>query len=128
MLSKKNILYIEDNSDNQIIMEALVRRSLNVDIESVSCAEEGMARCQQQLPNIILMDIRLPGMDGVEAIRQLKRDSRTRDIPVIAVSADAMDAVVQKALQAGAEKYITKPFEISEVVSAIKYHLPDSYL
>ncbi|MDH5445516.1 MAG: response regulator [Gammaproteobacteria bacterium] len=114
-----NILYIEDNLDNRVVMEALIKKSLGIDIRTANDAEQGLKMCQESLPDLILMDIRLPGMDGVDAIKLLKNQSETRDIPIIAVSADAMEDNIEYAIKAGADEYITKPFDIENVVSTI---------
>ena len=78
--------------------------------------------CLNELPDIILMDIRLPGMNGVDAIKLLKSEPRTKDIPIIAVSADAMESNIDYAIQSGADEYITKPFNIDDVIYKIKRH------
>ena len=124
LLSPKNldvqILYIEDNPSNQKVMKKVVSRSYTRDLLISADAEGGVAMAVQEKPNLILMDINLPGMDGYEVLEELKRNPQTADIPVIAISANAMPHDLEKAEHAGFHDYLTKPIDIAEVLAAIK--------
>lgn len=89
-------------------------------------AEEGISAAINHMPSIILMDIALPGMDGLEATRRLKRDPRVQDIPVVAVSAHAMKGDDMSAMSAGCIGYITKPIDTRDFVRALEGYLGES--
>ena len=115
-----SILYIEDNPANLELMEEIVRRISGVQLISAHTAEIGLTIARKDQPQLILMDINLPGMDGFEALDALKEDQRTQHIPIIALTANAMAADVEKGEQAGFYKYLTKPIKVAEVSQAIK--------
>lgn len=121
------VLYIEDNRDNMLVMEILLNRSLGLSILRAENAEDGLAICRNNPPQAILMDIRLPGMGGIEAIKRLKDSPDTRDIPIIAVSADAMQGDIREVMNAGAFEYITKPFDLDEVVASLTRALKENH-
>ncbi len=110
------LLYIEDNEANLTLMERLLRTHTNIEILSAGSAEEGLALAEQEMPDIVLMDINLPGMNGDEALLRLKENDATKDIPVVAISANAMPADVKAFRKLGFHEYLTKPFEIREVL------------
>ncbi|MCW9001147.1 MAG: response regulator, partial [Rhodospirillales bacterium] len=83
-------------------------------------AESGLDICRSDRPNIVLMDIHLPGMSGIEATRLIKDDPLLKATPVIAVSANAMEADIQDAMDAGICEYLTKPFNIDNIASAMR--------
>jgi CheY-like chemotaxis protein len=92
-----------------------------VEAESVAVAEEFL---HGRLPDLILMDIQLPGMDGLTFTRRLKEDPATRHIPVVGVSAHAMDVDVRRAMEAGCVDYITKPIDIDSFAERVARWLP----
>ena len=114
----KRIFYVEDNSANIDLMRLIVGKMPNLSLEVAMTAEEGLEKIFNCPPDIILMDINLPVMDGIEATKILKQDVRTKDIPVIAVTASAMDNDVKMAMTAGFEEYITKPFQVEKLAIA----------
>lgn len=117
------ILYIEDNPANLRLMEAVIERLPDLTMLSAHNAELGLSMAQSVLPDIILMDINLPGMDGISALGKLREDDKTKGIPVIAISAAAMPNEIERAKAAGFEKYITKPINVPEVLKAINQHI-----
>ena len=119
------ILYVEDNDDNiYVIRNRLGRAGYTIIVATDGDQGVSMARTEQ--PDLILMDLRLPGLDGWEATRQLKAMSETRDIPIIALSAHAMAGDRQKALAAGCEDYDTKPVDIARLRAKIVALLPSA--
>lgn len=116
----KSILYIEDNHDNLLVIQKLIDYATDCQFYSATSAEVGIEIARRQQPGLILMDIDLPGMDGFEALKVLQDDVRTAHIPVFAMSAHAMPDHVEKGLQAGFKKYITKPFDIQTVLKIIE--------
>ncbi len=112
-------LYIEDNVDNLALLERLVSEIPALKLISAPRAKIGIELAQTHLPNIVLMDINMPEMDGFEALERLQALEETSGIPVIAVSANAMQKDIEKAEQAGFNGYITKPIEVQNFLSVI---------
>jgi two-component system cell cycle response regulator DivK len=112
------ILIIEDNEKNRKLVRDVLQYRGYGTVESET-AEEGIRLAQQRQPALILMDIQLPGMDGISALRQLRADPATRAIPVIAVTASAMTHDRQKILAAGFDGYQSKPIRIREFVEGV---------
>jgi len=102
------ILVIEDNPLN-LELARDVLEAAGYTVVDARTAEEGLRLAEAVMPNLILLDIRLPGMNGFDAVRNLKQDVRTRDIPVVALTAQAMAGDEQTAFGAGFDGYITKP-------------------
>jgi two-component system cell cycle response regulator DivK len=112
------ILYVEDNEDNlYMLSNRLTRRGYEV--VSARDGEQGIAMAASETPALILMDLSLPVIDGWEATRRLKAEARTRNIPVIALSAHAMAGDREKALAAGCDDYDTKPVELPRLLEKI---------
>lgn len=114
----RKILYIEDTENNRI----LIRRKLEQNghlVLTAEDAEKGLQMARTELPDLILMDMSLPGLDGWEATRRLKADEATRHIPVIALTAHVMDGDREKSLVAGCDDYDTKPFQFTRLLAKI---------
>ncbi len=119
------ILLVEDNEMNRdMLSRRLKRRGYEVSIAVNGV--EGVEMATSTTPDLILMDMSLPVMDGWEATRNIKADPTTQSIPVIALTAHAMSGDREKALQAGCDDYDTKPIELSRLLTKIKIFLPDS--
>ena len=119
------ILIVEDNEMNQMLLEdALAAQGYRV-LVSLN-AEEGLIVARQQQPALILMDIGLPGMDGIEALRKLKDDPGTRNTPVIAVTASAMPAERKEILAAGFDGYQAKPISVRDLWAEVRRLLDGS--
>jgi two-component system, cell cycle response regulator DivK len=116
------ILIVEDNAANMKLATFLLE-SAGHTLLSATDAETGLALAQEQCPDLILMDIQLPGMDGLEAITLLKANEATRSIPVIALTALAMKGDEERILAAGCEGYIAKPIRYKEFLAAIAAQL-----
>lgn len=114
------LLYVEDNPANLALMEDIVEEIPNLTLLSTHTAEMGLALAETKKPDIIILDINLPGMDGIEAIKQLKRLEVTKDIPVLALSANAMPSAIKKGLEAGFSDYLTKPINIPDLMTALQ--------
>jgi PAS domain S-box-containing protein len=116
---RRTLLYVEDNPANLNLVEQLVARRPDLHLLSAGNATLGIEIARAQRPDIILMDINLPGLNGFQALELLRRDSLTRDIPVIAISANAMVGDINKGLEAGFYRYITKPINVSEFMQTL---------
>ncbi len=124
-MSDKKILLVEDNPVNRRLAEFLLR-SQGYQVRAATNAQEAFDTIKAERPDLILMDVQLPGMDGLEATRQLKEDPTTRDIPVVAVTSYAMKGDREKALAAGCAGYITKPIDKDTFVREIATVLSSS--
>src|SRR5262249_28937880 len=117
------ILYVEDNDDNVYVMRNRLGRAGYTVLVAID-AEQGLAMAAAERPDLILMDLRLPGLDGWEATRRLKAQPETKHIPVIAVSAHAMSGDREKALEAGCDDYDTKPIDFPRLRAKIQVLAP----
>jgi CheY-like chemotaxis protein len=114
------IVYVEDNPANVRLLEFLIARHDDLSLSSADSGEAGLDLIRETKPDLVLMDIGLPGIDGFEALRQLKSSDETRHIPVIAISANAMPHDVEKGRQAGFMSYLTKPIDINDLLAAVQ--------
>jgi len=110
-MAKVRILIVEDNEDNQELMRFLLERA-GYDVMSVENGLEGVKAARREKPDIILMDLSLPELDGWSAARQIKADPELNNIPMIAVTAHTLPGDRRKALDAGFDSYISKPINI----------------
>lgn len=117
------ILYVEDNDDNIYVLKNRLTRAGYTVVVALDGAE-GVAMAATEKPDLILMDLSLPVLDGWEATRRLKAASATRDIPVIALTAHAMAGDKEKALEAGCEDFDTKPVDFPRLRAKIQALLP----
>ena len=116
------ILVVEDNPTN-MRLTLLLLRGAGHDVISADDAEGGLKLAIERQPDLILMDIQLPGMDGLEATLRLKSDEATRHIPVLALTALAMKGDEERILAAGCDGYIGKPMRYREFLAAVRAHL-----
>jgi CheY-like chemotaxis protein len=117
---------VEDNPANVDLVEQILERRESLLLFSATDGPQGIALARQHRPHVILMDINLPGMSGLEALQILSQDAATRHIPVIAVSANAMPLDVVKGLSAGFFRYLTKPFQIDRFLEVLDLALAQS--
>jgi CheY-like chemotaxis protein len=116
---KRTLLYVEDNPANLELVEQLVARRPDLRLLSAADGGLGIEYARACLPQVILMDINLPGLSGIEAMKILRADPVTAHIPIIALSANAVPRDVQKALEAGFFNYITKPLVVGQFMEAL---------
>jgi signal transduction histidine kinase/CheY-like chemotaxis protein len=116
---RMKLLYIEDNKKNMDLMRHILKFRPNVDLIEAKDAYTGIDLALAQAPDLILMDLNLPGMDGLAAFDRLKSLSETRDIPVMALTANAMEHEKEKAMNLGFEDYLIKPIDISQLLMKI---------
>jgi len=115
----QKILYVEDNDDNVYVMKGRLPR-LEFEVVVAADGEQGVAMAETEAPDLILMDLRLPGIDGWETTRRIKAATATKAIPVIALSAHAMAGDREKALEAGCDDYDTKPVDFPRLLERIR--------
>jgi two-component system, cell cycle response regulator DivK len=119
MNTAKTVLLVEDNEDNLIVYRTILDH-VGYRVIEARDGEEGVARARADLPDLILMDVSLPKMDGWEATRRIKADEETRQIPIIAVTAHALDDDREKATQVGCDGYLAKPVAPRRVVEEVE--------
>jgi PAS domain S-box-containing protein len=115
----RTLLYVEDNPANLKLVERLIGRRNDLRLLSAVDGNRGVELARTYHPDIILMDINLPGISGIEALRILREDPSTANIPVVALSANAMPRDIQKGMEAGFLRYLTKPIKVSEFMDAL---------
>jgi two-component system, cell cycle response regulator DivK len=113
MTERAVVLIIEDNERNRKLARDILNHAGFETLEA-GTAEDGLALAAERSPGIVLMDVQLPGLDGVQALHRLRSDPSTADIPVIAVTAFAMKADRERFLAAGFDQYVEKPLDIRE--------------
>ena len=123
--SQKTILYVEDNAFNRKIVRQLLARTSYRLLEAVD-GEEGVASALAAPPDLVLMDIQLPKISGLEATRRLRSDPRTAGVPVIVVTSFALSGDEHKAKEAGATAYLAKPYSPRELLAKIREIVPEA--
>lgn len=121
--NKRSVLYIEDNPANLRLVEQILSGLPNLHMWSAHEPLLGLELAMEHLPDLILLDINLPGMDGYQVLKQLRSKDASRSIPVIAISANAMPKDIKKGEEAGFDGYITKPVNVKELLEAVESKL-----
>jgi hypothetical protein len=124
LMRRGSLLYIEDNPVNVMLVEELIRMRPGLTLESTSTGTAGVARAALLQPDLILVDIQLPDIDGFEVLQQLQQQAQTAHIACIALSANAMPADIARARQAGFVDYWTKPIDFSNFLAALDQRFP----
>jgi len=119
------VLYVEDNDDNVYMLKMRLELLDDFEVLTAEDGEKGCAMALSERPDIILMDLEMPVVDGWEATRRLKENPQTRDIPIIALSAHALAGSREKALAAGCDEFDTKPLELDRLGVELRRLLAD---
>lgn len=117
-------LYIEDNPANLQLVVKILKRRPEIELLTAISAEQGLELAYRRRPDLVLLDINLPGMDGFQALEQLKAAPSTRAIPVVGLSANAQPCDIERAHQSGFHDYLTKPLEVNQLLRVIGTLLP----
>jgi len=120
----KRILVVEDQEDNRQIIRDMLSAT-DYEVMEAESGEQALEAVAKQRPDLILMDIQLPGMDGYEATRRIKADPALRSIPIIAVTSYALSGEEQKARAAGCDEYVPKPYSPRQLLAKIRQYLPE---
>ena len=124
-MSQKTILYVEDNEYNRKIVRQLLART-SYRLTEAADGAEGVASALATPPDLILMDIQLPKLSGLDATKQLRGDPRTAGVPIIVVTSFALSGDEQKATAAGATAYLAKPYSPRELLALVRQFLPEA--
>jgi two-component system, cell cycle response regulator DivK len=118
-MKNKTALIVEDNVVNRILVREIL---LEIGMKALEAnnAETGIAMARELLPDIIIMDFKLPGMNGSDATELLKKDENTKHIPVIILTASAFEKDKKRAMNAGCEAFLTKPLQINELIQTME--------
>jgi PAS domain S-box-containing protein len=121
--SLRTLLYVEDNPANLQLVEELITRRPDLRLLSAADGKLGIALAREFLPDVILMDINLPGINGIETMKILRADPATARIPIMAISANAIPSDIKRGLEAGFFRYLTKPIVVGEFMDALSVAL-----
>jgi two-component system, cell cycle response regulator DivK len=124
-MKDRTVLHIEDNEYNRKIVRQLLSRTSFRLLEAVD-GEEGLAVAQRELPDLILMDVQLPKLSGLDATRLLRADPRTAKIPLVVVTSFALSGDDRRAIDAGASAYLAKPYSPRDLMALIDRFLPEN--
>jgi CheY-like chemotaxis protein len=113
------LLYVEDNAANLTLVEQLIARRSDLRLLTAVNGTLGVELARDSRPDVILMDIGLPGISGIEALKVLREDPATAHIPIVALSANAMPRDIKRGLEAGFFQYLTKPIKVNEFMGAL---------
>ena len=123
-MGQRTVLYVEDNEYNRKIVRQLLGRTGYRLIEAVD-GEAGVALAIEELPDLVLMDVQLPKMSGLDATRILRADSRTQHIPIVVITSFALSGDRERATEAGAAGYLAKPYSPRELLALVRQFLPE---
>lgn len=118
-----SILVVEDNDMNMQLVEYLLEEA-GYEILKATSGEEALEVAERSSPALVLMDIHLPGMDGLSVAREMKRRAGTRDVPILALTAHAMRGDKDRFLEAGCDGYISKPIDVKTFIPSVEEFLP----
>lgn len=124
-MAGERILLVEDNPMNRRVSEFLLRAGGYI-VDEARDGHEALARLKEHTPNLILMDLQLPGLDGYATTRIIKQDEAMKNIPVVALTAYAMSGDAERALEAGCDGYITKPIDPDQFQNTVARYLQRS--
>jgi PAS domain S-box-containing protein len=116
---ERSLLYVEDNPANMQLMEQIIERQPNIRLLKASTGHAAIEMARSALPDVILLDINLPGISGFEILKLLREDALTAHIPALAISANAMESDIRRGQEAGFLQYLTKPIKVDELLHAV---------
>jgi two-component system, cell cycle response regulator DivK len=124
-MSSKTILYVEDNAVNRRLVRDLLQHTTYTLVEAVD-GEVGVAKAVEIRPDLILMDIQLPKISGLDAMRRIRADATTANTPIVAITSFALSGDDQRAKEAGATAYLAKPYSPRDLLALVRKLLPEA--
>jgi two-component system cell cycle response regulator DivK len=121
--ARRRILYVEDDYHNFLLVQRTLSVMPQVEVLNAATADQGLEMARVEKPDLILVDVHLPGMDGMEMTRRLKADSQIAHIPVVALTANVMQGERERALRAGCADFVAKPFSLRPFRQLVAKHL-----
>ncbi|MCS2609734.1 GAF domain-containing protein [Halomonas dongshanensis] len=121
---RRTLLYIEDNPANQRLMQDIIDEFDGYTLSVAASAEMGLEILRHQTPDLVLMDIHLPGMDGFRALTAIRREYSRQALPIVALSANAMESDIKQGVAAGFDAYLTKPLDMAQLLATLRHFLP----
>jgi two-component system, cell cycle response regulator DivK len=118
-MADRPVLIVEDNEKNMKLLRDVLQASGFETLEATT-AEDGIELALARTPSLVLMDVQLPGIDGVQALARLRGDARTASVPVLALTAQAMHGDRERFLGAGFDGYLSKPVDVTELISVVR--------
>ena len=118
-MAGESVLVVEDNEKNMKLFRDVLRAKGFATIEAIT-GEEGVELARRHAPSLVLMDVHLPGIGGVEALARMRADERTASIPVVALTAQAMRGDRERFLEAGFDGYLAKPVDVFELIGTVR--------
>jgi CheY-like chemotaxis protein len=123
-MAGEQVLVVEDNEKNMKLFCDVLQATGYTTLEATT-GEDAVSLATEHQPALVLMDVQLPGIDGVEALARLRQDERTGSIPVLALTAQAMSGDRERFLDAGFDGYLSKPVDIAELIQTVREHCDD---
>ncbi|WP_346763347.1 response regulator [Mangrovimicrobium sediminis] len=123
MMANRKILYVEDNSANLSLVQKVLAMVDGIEMTAATTGEQGLELARVSPPDLILLDINLPGMNGFEVLQGIRADARLKSIPVIAMTASATRAELADGMRAGFDCYLTKPFDVRRFLVVVEEYL-----
>jgi CheY-like chemotaxis protein len=120
-MASRQVLVVEDNEKNMKLVRDVLRATGYTTL-GASTGEDAVELAQSHEPALVLMDVQLPGIDGLEALRRLRQDALTASIPILAVTAQAMSGDRERFLAAGFDGYLSKPIDVAELIQVVQEH------
>ena len=124
-MSSARVLVVEDNDRNRKLVRAVLEHA-GYEVVEATTGEQGVATAVRESPDLVLMDVQLPGIDGHDALRLLRDEPLTQHVPVVAVTAFAMQGDEARALKEGFDGYIKKPINVRSLVEQVRAHLDET--
>lgn len=121
--AKKQVLYIEDEPDNIFLMKEMLRTLDYINLECETTGRTGLEKARERMPDLILLDLALPDMNGKQVLEQLKTATATTAIPIVIVSADTNELTKEEVVIAGCAEYVTKPINLKELRNTLTKYL-----
>ena len=124
--ARRTVLYIEDNVSNMMLAERILERLAAVELIEAMQGSLGLTLARDRRPDVIILDLQLPDMQGEDVLKRLKADPRTRDIPVVVLTADASKGTAERLIRLGASEFVSKPLDVRQFLAVVQPYIDDA--